>query len=57
MFFTYYLSHQKNEYNSRYLIENQLENIKVIWSKFNKKYLKNEDKRINEKKMIIRKIF
>ena len=35
MFFTYYLSHQKNEYNSRYLIENQLENIKVIWSKFN----------------------
>ena len=35
MFFIYYLSHQKNENNSRYLLENQLENIKVIWSKFN----------------------
>ena len=35
MFFIYYLSYQKNENNSRYLLENQLENIKVIWSKFN----------------------
>ena len=30
MFFIYYLSYQKNENNSRYLLENQLENIKVI---------------------------